>query len=151
MALAIVALTFNPGTQDAETGWPLLMWGQLGLHSEFQAILGYIIRRCLKKTKTKQRLESGKYQCSHSEYDRRVLSKCPSLKILIVTFQHSFKFSNTHRLIHTQSVGEFLFFHFQSKDLFLAYSGISFWFLSGFTPGCQGDNTINMSSWNCTK
>ena len=47
---AVVAHTFNPSTQEAES---VDFWvqGQPGLQSEFQESLGYTEKPCLKKTK----------------------------------------------------------------------------------------------------
>jgi hypothetical protein len=49
----MVAHSCNPSTQEAKAGG-LRIWGQPGLHSEFQAILGYIARPRLKQKQTKE-------------------------------------------------------------------------------------------------
>jgi hypothetical protein len=50
MRLAVPAHVCNPSTQETETGGLLQAHGQPGLHDEFQAILGYIVRPCHKQT-----------------------------------------------------------------------------------------------------
>lgn len=47
--LVMVSLAFNLSIQETEERRSLLLWGQPGLHSEFQAIQGYIVRLCLKR------------------------------------------------------------------------------------------------------
>jgi hypothetical protein len=50
--LAVVALTFNPSTWEAEAGG-FLIQGQPGLQSELQDSQGYTEKPCLKKPKIK--------------------------------------------------------------------------------------------------
>ena len=47
----MVVHTFNPRTQEAETGGFLYVLSQPGLHNEFQDSLSYIVRPGLKQTK----------------------------------------------------------------------------------------------------
>lgn len=55
----MVACAYDPSTQKAEAGELLWVYGQSGLHSEFQAVLGYRVRPTLRKIKTSDSLASG--------------------------------------------------------------------------------------------
>lgn len=51
----MVVHTFNPNTEEAETGRSLWDQGQSAGHSEFQARMGFMMRYYLKKKKIKQK------------------------------------------------------------------------------------------------
>jgi hypothetical protein len=46
----MVVYTLNPSTKEARASGSLWIWGQPGLHTEFQASQVYLVRPCLKKT-----------------------------------------------------------------------------------------------------
>lgn len=52
---------FDPNTQETETGGALLVQGQLGIQSEYQASQGYGERSCQNKTE-KKTTKPTKYQ-----------------------------------------------------------------------------------------
>jgi len=47
--LSVMTYTFNPSTQEEETGGVLWILGQYGLHREFQTSWAYTERHSLKK------------------------------------------------------------------------------------------------------
>jgi hypothetical protein len=54
MVAGVVAHTCNPSTWEAEAG-RLQIWGQPELHSELEAILGYIETSCVKNKQNRMK------------------------------------------------------------------------------------------------
>jgi hypothetical protein len=52
--------SFSPSIWEAEAGRSLWVWGQPGLHSEFQNSQRYIVRLCLQKKKKKKKRKEEK-------------------------------------------------------------------------------------------
>lgn len=53
LSWAVMAHSFNPGTQERETGRALWVWGQSGLHRKFQVNQNYVEKPYLKKKANK--------------------------------------------------------------------------------------------------
>jgi hypothetical protein len=74
----MVAYIYNPNIQEAKAGRSQGQ-GQPGLYCKFQTRLGYIVRPCLKKTKTKQNNPPSRKQSNKKE--SRTVKKVKSSKI----------------------------------------------------------------------
>lgn len=88
---------FNTRTQEAKARRSLRIWGQYGIHREFEASQGHIVRPCLKK---KYRFWIKNCSCLHKiESNQKSNLKLPTytkflafLKNLYVVFIHSTSF-----------------------------------------------------------
>ena len=78
----MVLCVFDPSTQEAEADGPLWIWGQSGLHSDFQDSQSYIVRLYLeektnkqenqnKQTNKKQKIKNKKVSASNKAYSKR--------------------------------------------------------------------------------
>jgi hypothetical protein len=66
---------FNLSTWEVEGGVSLWVWGQLGLHDEFQHGQSYVDRYCLKQNKTNVIILSSVYEYM-SAYGRVCVCVC---------------------------------------------------------------------------
>lgn len=98
--------TCNPSIQEAETrGW--LAQCQPGLPGESEARLGYVVRSCLKKTKTLRKHLQTNHQTNKSEAKQN--TQYPKQKPSMISSAHALNLW----CVHTPRPG----FHHQTKTV----------------------------------